>query len=155
MPINFSEKYIVTVLTAEQADAARPHVGSKATVATAGAGKTTKMAKSIAMKLYGDEGAAVERDEDILATTFTTASARDLRKKIDAMAGRKTRVQVGTLHAFCFELIKKHYAIIDFPKGVQNIKESEKTYVRFKSKLYLGRPVVFRISNDSMDVFHG
>ena len=36
-----------------------------------------------------------------------------------------------------------------------DIKESEKAYVRFKSKLYLGRPVVFRISNDSMDVFHG
>lgn len=36
-----------------------------------------------------------------------------------------------------------------------DIKESDKAYVRFKSKLYLGRPVVFRISNDSMDVFHG
>ncbi len=36
-----------------------------------------------------------------------------------------------------------------------DIKESEKAHVRFKSKLYLGRPVVFRISNDSMDVFHG
>ena len=36
-----------------------------------------------------------------------------------------------------------------------DIKENEKAYVRFKSKLYLGRPVVFRISNDSMDVFHG
>jgi hypothetical protein len=36
-----------------------------------------------------------------------------------------------------------------------DVKENEKAYVRFKSKLYLGRPVVFRISNDSMDVFHG
>lgn len=36
-----------------------------------------------------------------------------------------------------------------------DIEENEKAYVRFKSKLYLGRPVVFRISNDSMDVFHG
>jgi hypothetical protein len=36
-----------------------------------------------------------------------------------------------------------------------DINENEKAYVRFKSKLYLGRPVVFRISNDSMDVFHG
>lgn len=126
MAKHFSDKYISTVLTAEQAAAARPHVGTKATVATAGAGKTTKMAKSIVMKLYGDEGADVERDEDILATTFTTASARDLRKKIDSMAGRKTRVRVGTLHAFCFDLLKKHHAIIDFPKGVQNIKESEK-----------------------------
>jgi hypothetical protein len=35
------------------------------------------------------------------------------------------------------------------------IKESQKAYVRFKSKLYLGRPVVFRVANNSMDVFHG
>jgi hypothetical protein len=36
-----------------------------------------------------------------------------------------------------------------------DIKESDKAYVRFKSKLYLGRPIVFRILKDSMDVFHG
>lgn len=36
-----------------------------------------------------------------------------------------------------------------------DIKEGNKAFVRFKSKLYLGRPVVFRISQDSMDVFHG
>jgi len=35
------------------------------------------------------------------------------------------------------------------------VKASERTYVRFKSRLYLARPVVFRISNNSMDVFHG
>jgi hypothetical protein len=35
------------------------------------------------------------------------------------------------------------------------VDESERAYVRFKSRLYMGRPVVFRIANDSMDVFHG
>ena len=35
------------------------------------------------------------------------------------------------------------------------VKQDENAYVRFKSHLYLGRPVVFRIANDSMDVFHG
>ena len=35
------------------------------------------------------------------------------------------------------------------------VKATERTYARFKSRLYLARPVVFRISNDSMDVFHG
>jgi len=35
------------------------------------------------------------------------------------------------------------------------VYENEKAYVRFKSCLYLGRPVVFRIANESMDVFHG
>ena len=36
-----------------------------------------------------------------------------------------------------------------------DVKAPERTYVRFKSRLYLARPVVFRISNNSMDVFHG
>lgn len=36
-----------------------------------------------------------------------------------------------------------------------NVEDKESAYVRFKSHLYLGRPVVFRIANDSMDVFHG
>ena len=36
-----------------------------------------------------------------------------------------------------------------------NVEEGEKAYVRFKSRLYMSRPVVFRIANDSMDVFHG
>jgi hypothetical protein len=36
-----------------------------------------------------------------------------------------------------------------------DVKATERTYLRFKSRLYLARPVVFRISNNSMDVFHG
>lgn len=38
---------------------------------------------------------------------------------------------------------------------VLDVKENEKVYVKFKSRLCLSRPVVFRIANDSMDVFHG
>ena len=38
---------------------------------------------------------------------------------------------------------------------VLDVKENEKAYVKFKSRLCLSRPVVFRISNNSMDVFHG
>jgi hypothetical protein len=36
-----------------------------------------------------------------------------------------------------------------------NIKDLEIGQIKFKSSLYLGRPVVFRIANDSFDVFHG
>jgi hypothetical protein len=35
------------------------------------------------------------------------------------------------------------------------IEDGQKCYVKFRSGLYLARPVVFRVSNDSMDVFHG
>jgi hypothetical protein len=36
-----------------------------------------------------------------------------------------------------------------------NIQDSETGQIKFKSSLYLGRPVVFRIANNSFDVFHG
>ena len=35
------------------------------------------------------------------------------------------------------------------------IKDSEIGQIKFKSSLYLGRPVIFRIANKSFDVFHG
>lgn len=43
-----------------------------------------------------------------------------------------------------------------FGAGIIKVTEPGQTcVVRFKSKLYLGRPVVFRTTNLSMDVFHG
>jgi hypothetical protein len=36
-----------------------------------------------------------------------------------------------------------------------SIQDSEIGQIKFKSSLYLGRPVVFRIANNSFDVFHG
>jgi hypothetical protein len=36
-----------------------------------------------------------------------------------------------------------------------HIQDSETGQIKFKSALYLGRPVVFRIANNSFDVFHG
>jgi hypothetical protein len=50
--------------------------------------------------------------------------------------------------SFAMNSLGSHTFIVD-------VNQNEKAYVRFKSRLYLGRPVVFRISNDSMDVFHG
>lgn len=50
--------------------------------------------------------------------------------------------------SFSMNSLGSHTYILD-------VKENEKAYVKFKSRLCLGRPVVFRIANDSMDVFHG
>jgi hypothetical protein len=38
---------------------------------------------------------------------------------------------------------------------IVNIQDSEIGQIKFKSSLYLCRPVVFRIANNSFDVFHG
>jgi hypothetical protein len=45
------------------------------------------------------------------------------------------------------------------PRGIYSIKievgESETFYMKFISRLYMGRPLVFRLAGESMDVFHG
>lgn len=119
-------RYSSTILTPEQEAAARPHIGLKSVVATAGAGKTTTSAMSIAAKIHGDLGAEIERDCDIMATTFTKAAANELRRKITDLVGRETEVIVGTIHSFCFDLLKFNAVSIGFPKTIQNIKESER-----------------------------
>ena len=52
---------------------------------------------------------------------------------------------------------QKNFEISSLGLNVFNleIEDGQKCYVKFRSGLYLARPVVFRISNDSMDVFHG
>lgn len=121
-----SARYLSITLTPEQEEAAKPHIGLKAVVATAGGGKTTTSAMSIAAKLFGDLGAAVEADQEIMATTFTKAAAGELRRKISELAGRNTRVMVGTLHSFCFDLVQKHGHLIGFAGSITNIKETER-----------------------------
>jgi len=53
-----------------------------------------------------------------------------------------------TKESFTMNSLGSHTFTVD-------IKNNEKAFVRFKSRLYLGRPVVFRIADNSMDVFHG
>jgi DNA helicase-2/ATP-dependent DNA helicase PcrA len=140
-----SDRYLKTTLTPEQSAAAMPHVGRKAVVATAGAGKSTTLAVSIAMKLYGDHG-PTERDEDIAAMTFARTAAGDLRRKISLMAGRSTRVGVGTIHSFCLNLIERHPALAGFTVGVQMVKDSERR-ARMQSVLH-GHLVTLGVAPD-------
>ena len=53
-----------------------------------------------------------------------------------------------TKESFTMNSLGSHTFTVD-------IKNNEKAIVRFKSRLYLGRPVVFRIADNYMDVFHG
>jgi hypothetical protein len=46
---------------------------------------------------------------------------------------------------------KKEIKFLDKVK----IQDTENAQIQFKSHLYLGRPVVFRITNNAFDVFHG
>lgn len=76
---------------------------------------------------------------------FTNPTSKTIKITPNVYLNRKKWL---TKKSFTLNPLGSHTFTVD-------IKENEKAYVRFKSKLYLGRPVVFRISNDSMDVFHG
>ena len=97
-------------LTPEQQRAADYGLGTRAVLATAGAGKTTTLATRIAslMLSFGVP------DREILATTFTKAAAADLKARIDKFTGRKTSIQAGTLHSFCVQLLYRHWGLLGY-----------------------------------------
>ena len=108
-------------LSDEQAAAATHGDGTRVIVATAGSGKTTTISAAIAMLIL-DHGV---RESDILATSFTKASAEDLRSRIQAMAGRETGIITGTLHSYCFSLILNHYKLLGYSTMPTVIDESD------------------------------
>ena len=108
-------------LTPEQQQAAAWGLGTRAIVATAGSGKTTTMSARIARMIL--EHNVVE--SSILATSFTKASATDLKARIDKMTGRKTGVISGTLHSFCANLLLGNHQLAGYQRRPVVIEESE------------------------------
>lgn len=47
---------------------------------------------------------------NILAMTFTTAAASEMRKRIGAIAGKETakELPISTFHSFCLQLCRSH-----------------------------------------------
>ena len=76
---------------------------------------------------------------------FTNPTSRKLRTT-PSISYTPRKWSIGK--SFSMNSLGSHTYVLD-------VKENEKAYVKFKSRLCLGRPVVFRIANNSMDVFHG
>ena len=105
-------------LTPEQELAASLHDGSRCIVATAGSGKTTTLAVRISRLL-----ASGVADRDVLATTFTEASAQEIKDRIDKFSKRKTAVRSGTIHSFCLELIRANFKLLGYSSAPTVINE--------------------------------
>ncbi|XP_012569785.1 ATP-dependent DNA helicase SRS2-like protein At4g25120 isoform X2 [Cicer arietinum] len=74
-------------------------------VAGPGSGKTSTMVGRVLMLL--NEGIS---PLNILAMTFTTAAASEMRKRIGAIAGKETakELPISTFHSFCLQLCRSH-----------------------------------------------
>lgn len=115
----------VMTLTKDQNQAASYGTGTRAVVATAGAGKTSVQAVRI-RRLLSRAGV---RDEDVLATTFTRAGAVDLLSRIESMLGRRAKIQSGTIHSFCANLLMRHWEKLGYKLQPTILDDGERTKI--------------------------
>lgn len=74
-------------------------------MATAGTGKTTTIAGRIRYILQQKKAVPAE----ILCITFTNRGCQEMNEKINGEAPLKNKVQVRTIHSFCYDVIRREY----------------------------------------------
>lgn len=81
-------------------------------VAGAGSGKTRVLTYRIANLLYS-HGVS---PQSILAVTFTNKAAQEMRDRVSGLIGpRGERLWVGTFHAMCVRILRRHAELLGFP----------------------------------------
>ena len=100
-------------LNPRQREAVLHEGGPLVVFAGAGSGKTRVITFRVAQLIYA-QGAAPWR---ILAVTFTNKAAGEMRERLLGLLGeRGSAVQVGTFHATCARLLRRHGERVGLPK---------------------------------------
>ncbi len=91
-------------LNPQQVEAVRQTEGAVLVLAGAGSGKTRILARRVAY-LVGDLGV---EPWHVLAVTFTNKAAREMRHRVEAMAGgRLDGMWMGTFHSICLRVLRR------------------------------------------------
>jgi len=101
-------------LDARQAEAVGAPPGPLLVLAGAGSGKTRVLTERAAALATGEL-----TPEAVLVITFTNRAADELRERLCALVGERPalRMTIGTFHAVCHRLVRRHARRADAPRS--------------------------------------
>ena len=106
-------------------------------VAGPGTGKTKTLTVRLAYLLAERHIAP----EALLAVTFTTRAAREMRERLEGLIGSQAdRVFLGTFHGFCFQLLKTEGHRLDLPPDFGVADRRDQITIMQRALRRLGQP---------------
>ncbi len=107
------ESKIFEGLNPAQRDAVRGYQGASLIIAGAGSGKTRVLTSRIAYMI--EQGV---EPQQILALTFTNKAAAQMRERITAMVGERSRfIRMGTFHSVFARILRENVDRIGYPQS--------------------------------------
>ena len=110
-------------LTEAQREAVTHIHGPLLVLAGAGSGKTRVITRRVAHLL----ASGIPSDQ-VLALTFTNKAAGEMRERIEALVPR-SRVWVGTFHAFCARMLRRYSPLLGIDSGFSIYDQSDRLRV--------------------------
>ena len=106
-------------------------------VAGPGTGKTKTLTVRLAY-LLAERHVAPEK---LLAVTFTTRAAREMRERLERLVGSQAdKVCLGTFHSFCFQLLRAEGHRLDLPRDFGVVDRRDQVTMMQRALRRLGQP---------------
>jgi DNA helicase-2/ATP-dependent DNA helicase PcrA len=113
-------------LNKAQSEAVDTLDGPVMVVAGPGTGKTQILALRIGNILKKTDTSP----DSILCLTFTNSGVSAMRERLDRYIGTRSKdVTVSTFHSFAYNLIEKHYELLDFEKMPELLSDDEAVFI--------------------------
>ena len=135
--MNVEIKRVFEGLNDRQREAALAGDGPVLVVAGPGTGKTKTLTVRLAYLLAERRVAP----EALLAVTFTTRAAREMRERLERLVGSHAdRVFLGTFHSFCFQLLRTEGHRLDLPQDFGVADRRDQVTIMQRALRRLGQP---------------
>ena len=129
-------EHIFKNLTKAQQEAITYHEGPLLIIAGPGSGKTEVISCRAAYLI----NSGLTKPEDLLVTTFTEKAALELKDRIQSKLPKINveRMQVSTIHSFCYSLLNEFRSKSPFPRGFSVLDEAGQLLFIYSRRKALG-----------------